>query len=206
MTINANLQKLIFAGIVIFYLCSRFVFGRFIDSFGAYASYAFESLFCIVVIATFFRNKFKLFSKPSKFVVAQIILAPAIGYLIYSVMVTFRMAFPFDLRNSELIVLLLVVGPILEEFIFRQALFFPLEDLLKKPILAVFSTAAIFSFSHFYAYSFVPDQIKSFVLYQTGYTLFLGLWWGSLYARTRAISWTILAHIGLNFGFWLGSF
>ncbi|MBI3534181.1 MAG: CPBP family intramembrane metalloprotease [Deltaproteobacteria bacterium] len=101
--------------------------------------------------------------------------------------------------------LLLFVGPVLEEFLFRQAFWSLFRRALRTQKGAWIATALVFAFGHFFAYFFVPPELKSFVIYQTTYAFGLGVWWGYGIYKTGAISYTISLHFLFNFGFFIAS-
>lgn len=201
---TSRLQAKMLAGILLLiYILFRYIAPNFLDQFGYYASYAFEILFCLNAVFLFrSRLKFKL-NVDRKFIfgVGGSILA---GIIVFVFTKPLGLSIPFDLKNPEFIFLLIVFGPILEEFIFRFAFWHALSILVtEKHVLAL--TTIIFSYSHFHAYFFVPPDFYGFIFYQTLYTLLMGWWLGRNYKKSGVITAPIALHIACNFGFFLGN-
>ncbi|MBS1960232.1 MAG: CPBP family intramembrane metalloprotease [Bdellovibrionales bacterium] len=164
----------------------------------------------------FFANgKFRLRFGASRIAGALVATSLLMGTLTFKMASWIGLSIPFDHlefgnpAHHVMIALLLVVGSIIEELLYRQALWFSLEAMTDRwPRVVAWAplvvTALLFSIGHLEAYSTVPPEYKSFVLFQTGYTLALGLWWGRIYQEGRSVGLTILLHMGYNFGFLLG--
>lgn len=192
-------------GLVAAYLAVRFLFTRQLDGFGMYASYAFEAAFVALCLALH-RKKFRLLPpKLPRAFLAQAAAALMLGMAVYQATKPFDIVIPFDFTRAETVFFLLAVGPLLEELLFRQALWHALGSALKDPRRVLLATAALFSFAHFHAYFFMPEPLQPFVLYQTAYTLALGLWWGFSFQRSeQAFLVPLTLHFGFNLGFYLG--
>ena len=113
------------------------------------------------------------------------------------------MLIPFDFRSSETILFLLLIGPVLEEFVFRGAMWKLIEAWCSKSFVLILLTSLIFSYSHYQAVFSVPEEYKSFIYYQTAYTFILAFICAWLRLSTGLIA-AIVAHLLFNFGFWLG--
>ncbi|OQW46105.1 MAG: hypothetical protein A4S09_16860 [Proteobacteria bacterium SG_bin7] len=186
------------------YIGLRFIYPASLDQIGPYAPYAFEVIFCINAVYLF-RSRLKLKIKFNKTIFWYLLTTTVAGFCVFSLALPLGLFIPFNLKNPELIFLLIVIGPILEEFIFRFAFWHALEKLFSNK-LALPLTTVIFSYSHFQAYFLVPADFKHFVIYQTIYTLFLGWWLGSCYRKYSVLSIPILFHIVFNLGFLVGFF
>ncbi len=186
------------------YLIIRFAFTQWLDTLGAYASYGFEVV--DVSIAGFlaghtFLKYFKI-TRPMLICSVGSLIA---GFAIFRIAGFAGIQIPFDLRGTETLMFLLLVAPILEELIFRFFLWQPIEWLGRKPIIAWVVTSLMFSYSHLHSIWFVPKEIHTFIVYQTIYTLFLGLACGFFIFRNKSVAGAILIHFAFNLGFYLGS-
>lgn len=201
----------VFAAIwLIVFIIVRATLVPWLDSIHPYAEFAFEIIFVLLSLLFFGDGRFKLKFYADKFAFALISLSLLLGTLTYKMAEWNGLKIPFALEDRETLVLLLLVGPILEELVYRQALWFTIEamtDRWKRVVTWApwILTSAFFSLGHLDAYSSVPEELKSYILYQGGYTLAIALWWGRVYQDTRSVGLTILLHMGFNFGFWLGS-
>ena len=199
-----NTRSIFWTLLAIIYLVTRFVFTQKLDSMGTYASYVFEVADVGIVILLAGRTFFNYFS------ISKVALFGAAGSLVAGIAV-FRAAgflsiqIPFDLKGTETLLFLLLIAPVLEELIFRFFLWQPIDRLTRKPLIPWISTSILFSYSHLHAMWFVPKEIQSFIVYQTIYTLFLGLASGYFVFKYRSIAGAIAIHFTFNLGFYLGS-
>lgn len=186
------------------YLIIRFVFTNWLDSFGPYASYWLEVI--DVCIAWFLAgsNFFNYFTVDRKILFCSL-GSLFVGFAIFRITGFAEIQIPFDLKGTETLVFLLLVAPFLEELIFRFFIWQPIEWLTGKPIIAWLVTSLMFSYSHLHSIWFLPKEIHSFVVYQTIYTLILGLACGFFKFRNNSIAGAVLVHFGFNLGFYLGS-
>ena len=201
----ANRSKLIGALLVGGYILLRMVADPFFwRNFSEYYSYAFEVGF--VALACFlFRGRFKFLSRPSKDDAIAIIAAAVGGLLVYRAASWVGVPIPFDLNATETIFLLLVLGPILEEAVFRLAIWEGFQALTGNSCATLVATTLLFAAGHFAAYWFVPAEFHGFVIYQTSYVILLGLAAGWRRRQTNAISSAVVVHFGFNAGFFLAS-
>ncbi len=168
--------------------------------FGPNGDYWFEVLFCILALILHFKRILFLFNKR---LIKLYTLSLAGGFLTLLGAKLFKLTIPFDLTEFSNIMLLVLWGPILEEFLFRFALYWPLHAGLGK-VIAGLITSLFFSYCHFHAYFLVPRNLKSFVIYQTIYTFIIGYWWVEEYQKERNLVAPLGMHILFNFGFYLG--
>jgi membrane protease YdiL (CAAX protease family) len=112
---------------------------------------------------------------------------------------------PFSLRDPETVWFLLVAGPVLEELIFRGALWKLFEVVTGSALPAYLFTAVLFSYSEFHLIHQVKPEYADFVRYQASFCLGLGLFCGGMRMK---YGWraALITHAIFNFGFWLGSF
>lgn len=204
---NNDRLKLRFIGwyiLVSLYLVIRFGFTKQLDSLGNYGSYIFEVLCVSVALALFGKNIFSSL-KVSKSAFYGMVIALGAGFGIFKTASVLKIAIPFDLKGTETLLFLLVVAPILEESIFRFLVWQPIQYISQRPIVALVATSLIFSYSHLHAIWFVPPEIHNFIIYQTGYTLLLGLACGFYIYRHSSLASAILIHFAFNLGFYLAS-
>jgi membrane protease YdiL (CAAX protease family) len=95
--------------------------------------------------------------------------------------------------------ILVVYAPIVEEVLFRYALWTPLEHRF-GPYPALITTSVIFSLSHLFGYFDAPAQLREALLAQGAVTLAFGMVIGAIYLRTRSISIAMLGHAFANLG------
>jgi membrane protease YdiL (CAAX protease family) len=200
-------KKLVFSAwmfLAIFYLIVRFGFTRQLDQMGAYTSYIFEIM--LTLVAVFFsRTELKTMFSIPKGALASIPLSFLAGFFIFEIAVIQEIRIPFNLGGTETVIFLLLVAPILEEFIFRFFLYEPVHRLAKSSVVPWIFTTVIFSYSHLHAIWFVPEAIHQFIIYQTIYTLGLGLACGFFVFRYRSLGCAIIVHFLFNLGFYVGS-
>lgn len=186
------------------YLVIRFGFTTQLDALGTYASYIFETI-CLLFATLLLGKKTLTALKTPKATLYGFIVALIAGFSIFKVAVLFGIGIPFDLSGSETILFLLVIAPILEESIFRLFLWEPLQSLTGRPLFVLLVTSVLFSYSHLHAIWFVPVEMQNFVIYQTAYTLVLGIGCGYFMYRYYSLAGAILIHFGFNLGFFISS-
>jgi len=134
-----------------------------------------------------------------------------VGFIIGQIAVYF-FVLPFQLTwdwtGLELLLLLLLVGPILEELLLR---FLPLQIarchsklsrwIDQYPQAVAWLFGLIFALVHLKAFYLVPYPVRPFILFQSTYTLFLGYVWTRLLLKSKALFHPLLAHMGVNLGF-----
>ncbi len=191
--------------LVAVYIILRFLLSTYIDSYLPFGSYGFEILFCVVV-AFLLKEKPRLGKLKVKPLLIGTSIGLAAGFLIFKGAVYKNMFIPFDFKERALLVMLLVIGPLIEELVFRFALLKSFEATFKKPMAATILSSLLFSYGHFHAYFYVPEEMYSFIFYQTAYTLVLGLWLSAaFYYFKRSVIAALLLHMSFNLGFYLGS-
>jgi membrane protease YdiL (CAAX protease family) len=167
-------------------------------------AYGFDLAFVLVTYG-FFRKRITLLRKPGALDFLYGLLMMVAGGLVYKCAGMFSVPVPFDFSEHETIVLLLIVAPLLEEAIFRMALWEAFLSLTKNRTVTNAATTMLFAAGHFVAYWSVPEQFQIFVIYQTIYVLILGGVLGWRRASTNAVSSSVILHFGFNLGFLLGA-
>lgn len=200
---SLNRNVLTGIGIILFYLISRLALDSFWQQVSPYYAYAFEVIFVFAVGIIYKRQlrwKIQIIEN-----LLPIMIAILGGFAIYKLAPFSGISIPFDLNATETICLLLIVAPILEEAIFRMALWEPMEKIFKKQSTTLIGSSILFSLGHFIALWTVPEQFRAFVLYQTLYVILLGLGAGWRRLVTGSVVPAILVHFGFNFGFFIAS-
>lgn len=112
-------------------------------------------------------------------------------------------AFPAPFRFLEKPALqLLVLAPLLEEFVFRYAILGAALKSLKSKNLAMLLVAFLFSLSHLPGLWHLPEEFRPFILIQLGYTFAMGWVIGKSRVRTGSVLEPILLHFLFNLCFY----
>jgi membrane protease YdiL (CAAX protease family) len=187
------------------YFAVRFIYDAEVSQVSTYAPYLFEMVFVGVVAAAFSRD-LNLRLELSRETALQAIGALASGAVIFAGASLLKLPIPFDLHSGEVVLFLLLIGPVLEEFVIRLAHWDLAVVLLgnrergRRDIPWAY-TSALFSFAHFTAYFYVPSELRPFVIYQSAYTLLLGTYCGWCRLRSRGLWLPIIVHLCFNLGF-----
>ena len=189
--------------IIFFYIVTRIIYDSFWARYSPYYSYIFEFAFVLSVFS-FYKEKVSFKIKLSQIVIPSLV-ATISGFAIYKAASPLNITIPFNLKETETILLLLLLAPTLEELIFRMALWEPLEQLLKNKHAVLVVTTFLFSVGHFTAYWKVPVEYKTFVLYQTTYVVLLGLAAGFGKIKSKSVFNPIAIRFGFNLGFFIAS-
>lgn len=193
--------------LLLIYLVSQFYLENWIASWGNYAPYAVDLIFIAAVWIHLGIRSIRLGGQNS-FQLGDFLWSigmGCLGGLVFFGAHFFNFSIPFDVSNWEGILILVLFGPLLEEVLFRGALWGLFEKILKRPQWAWWMTSIVFSLAHFKVYFYLPEMYQGFVLYQSLYTLGLGLIWGWRYLQKRNLFPLILMHVAFNFGFYLMS-
>ena len=179
-------------------------FGVFsVDALSSYAMYGFECLFFGTVLAIYRGLEWKTddFTLGS---IVTVFLSLVCGFAAYEFSSVLGFPIPFAMKEVETLILLLLVGPILEELVFRSALWRLGTELVKAPWFAFLFTSVLFSFAHYQMIETAPASYQGFIRYQAVYTLGLGLLAGGVRLHFGLLG-AVLIHLAFNFGFFLGS-
>lgn len=140
-----------------------------------YYSYGFELAF-IVLVFKVYPGSFTMGSITNTQTPMGLFVAIASGALICKLIASAGIPIPWDVNQIEVVFLLLLLAPMLEELVFRYALW----ELLKLPRFTVSErivwSAGIFSLGHFVAFLTIPDLFKPFLVCQVLYVMMLGLY------------------------------
>lgn len=186
------------------YLAIRWGLDPYWREISQYYSYAYELIFSLVV-GWCYRHELKFKIKWSQEFRVGFLPALLGGALIYKLITFSGITVPFDFQSFELIFLLLILAPVLEELLFRMALWETSQKVFKSAPVTLVMTTLFFSVGHLMALWHIPAPYKPFVLIQTLYVIFLGL--GAGYRRIQSGTFLagILVHFAFNLGFFLAA-
>ena len=170
-------------------------------SLHSYGPYLFEILFVVAVYFITRKNQKGLWFFPNWRGLAFLPVFLGAGSLLCWIILKNDIFVPFQVQEREQLFLLLLGGPVVEEFVFRMALWGIFEKLARSDRISWAFTSLIFSYGHLHAIWSVPEQFKPFIIWQTVYTLFLGISLGAFKLRSNSIYLPILSHVAFNVGF-----
>ena len=186
---------------LVIFILADFVFATQIDAVSFYALYWFEALLVLAVFA-YFKGIFWMDQKQKVRWLSLSMLTAFLGAGSHILSHQMALPNPFDFENPEVLLFLLLIGPVLEEFVFHGALWRLLETFIQKKWILITITALFFAYAHYRVIDTVPEELRSFIQYQGAYALVLGGICGVLRSRYGLVAAT-LAHLFFNFGFWL---
>jgi membrane protease YdiL (CAAX protease family) len=199
----------IFAAIwVVAFVIGRHFLMPWLDTIHLYAVYGLDAIYTLFSLFFFAEGRFRLAFPITAMNLASVASMVLLGAITYKVAVFTGVPIPFDLSDPMTIMLLLLMAPVLEELLFRQALWYSVDTAVaRRPWLRqwfpLIATSVLFALAHFEAYFAVPTEYQPFVLYQTGYTFGIALYFGRAWQSTRSVGFTIALHFGFNFGFFM---
>jgi membrane protease YdiL (CAAX protease family) len=126
------------------------------------------------------------------------------GAIIHAGAVGLEIGVPYDLTDPQTLVFLLLLAPLIEEFLFRFVLWESLTLVKCSKLLQLQLTALAFSLSHFMAVFSLPEAIAPFVYYQSIYVVALALLIGLRRQQGGSIWSAVFLHFCFNLGFYLG--
>ena len=196
-------MKVLSVALLALYFVVMFPLLHRLDRLGNYASYFFELAF--IVITGFLVRRRLGFRIPGwESTAPDLGLGLLGGFIAYKLAAPLGLPIPFDLSSGETILLLLLIGPLIEELVFRMALWELFSEFIHGRAAILIWTSAVFSFAHFFAWFSVPAELHGFVIYQTFYTFGLGLYCGWRKQRTGSMVAPVLVHMAFNLGFLFG--
>jgi len=163
-------------------------------------SYIFDLLF-VTLSCFYYKNFFNFSNLDIKGGISRVIgvsILAAISLLITSLS---AIKSPFG-YIEHLVLQILVLAPIIEEFVFRQGIFIAMEKYFKNKNFLLLSNSIFFSLSHMPALFILPEEFKSFIHIQLVYTFFLG--WICTKARLKNgnVGESIVLHFIFNLFFY----
>lgn len=189
--------------LLLVYFVVRFLLIQQVDQLGTYASYICESIF-VAIVWVLFRKRIVLNVRPTSRLGIDAALMLVSGWCVYKMASPLSLVIPFNFGSTETLLFLLLIGPVLEEMIFRMSHWELLSEFISNPFVLLLLTSCIFSFAHFFAWWSVPVGLHSFVLYQAAYTFGLALYCGFRRMQTNSMAAPILVHFFFNAGFYIG--
>lgn len=177
---------------------------QFLQPLGQYTQYIAEFVFslgALFLVGNYFAKKDH--NRKTSFLALAIALVTGLGVRLLAS--PLGLPIPFDLGSAETLLFLLLIGPILEELLYRGVLIEALSNIKNSPVAIMLVSALLFSLSHYRVINSVPAELKSFVHYQTIYTFALGLICAWLRLQGGFI-WAAGAHLLFNLGFYVGGF
>ena len=158
-------------------------------------TYVFDIIFGIVTLLIY--KKKNLIGSIDKVLFLKhmgVVIGLGICLVGFSLLVKFNAPFKFI---DHLFIQILVLAPIIEELVFRGAIFEVHANSKLKKMAIIGLSSVLFSISHTPALWHLPSEFHSFIIFQLFYTLILG--W--ICAYSRALTGGIVAPISLHFGF-----
>lgn len=164
-------------------------------------SYIFDIIFCISCFVIF-RLPIRFGNQDTKGAVSRIIAT--IGVATFSLFIAnlFILSAPF--KYIELLFLqILILAPLIEEFLFRYAIFGALEKYFHNKNYLLLCNALLFSLSHAPAIYILPKEFHGFIYAQLIYTFFLGWICAKARLKTGSIIEPIILHFIFNLIFYV---
>jgi membrane protease YdiL (CAAX protease family) len=197
-------KRILWVSLAFGYMIVRFGLTAQLDFLGTYASYVLEFITVGIVLFLYRKNI------SGSFLLNSAIVKPAVfsllaGFSVYNLSSRIGVAIPFDFKGLELLIFLLLVAPVLEELVFRFFLWKATTWLTLNRVTTLILTSVFFSYAHLHAIWFSPSEIHGFLIYQTIYTLFLGLACGYMVFKWNSVLGAILVHFTFNLGFYLAT-
>jgi hypothetical protein len=190
-------------GFVLLYIGVSFAGWFMLDRVSPYAIYGFQALFGLLVLLLYRQWQWKIKSLSFAAGVA-FFFAFAAGFAVVEACGVLGDAIPVSFKDPETVLWLLILTPILEEWVFRGALWKLFEKITGSPWPAFLMTAIISSYSHYSAISSLAPKYAPFLRFEAIFVLGLGLICGGLRLQFGWVA-ALIAHLAFNFGFWLAA-
>ena len=164
-------------------------------------SYLFDLIF-IGATVFFFKSKLKIGKSSVKLFTIKLLLSFVFASLCIGVINLMGLVAPFKFVD-KLFIQVLILAPIIEELIFREAFYTVFKRAGLPSIWQGLINSALFSLSHLPAIWILPAEFKSFVIFQLIYTFVLG--WVCFKSRevSKGILEPILIHLVFNLVFYM---
>lgn len=198
-----NKKILINILILVVYLIIRVFVDSIWDSLPIFAPYLFDLIYfssCFYL----YKSNWNFSKQVSRNEKLEITLSFLLGFITLYSGELLGFSPPFEFHSFTVALLLIFIGPILEELIFRFSFVSALKNMHGNKYFLMITSAILFSLAHYWSIFSIPQQFKGFVYYQTFYTLIIGLWWGYNYLKYNNMFNSVFLHIAFNFGFYLG--
>lgn len=156
-------------------------------------TYIFDLIFALSV---YLIHKPKMSLRLTKGILPRLFAISVLAFVTILISLQLNLLSPFRYVDN-LFIQILILAPIVEELVFRFALFEPFKLIIpNKNILFIFN-GLLFSLSHGKALSVLPQDFHAFIYFQIGYTFLLG--W--ICSKAKFKSGSILEPIVLHFVF-----
>lgn len=188
---------------ITFLICS-FVLDSTISTYGENASYVVETLLIVAALTvqtTYFRSLLNFPRTALRWSLISLLLGAVTIFAAFWM----RINVPLDFTEQKTLVLLLLIAPLLEEFLFRFLMIAALR-IYCPDWLTIGVSTLVFSYAHLHGFWQLPTEFHSFIFYQAFYTLILGFICGVAIEKWRSLPTAILIHFTFNLGFYLGHF
>jgi len=164
-------------------------------------SYIFD-LLVVASLTVMFRLKFYLGTIAPAGMIARALSVAGAACFALMLASVLKLAAPF--KYVELLeVQILFLAPIIEELVFRHALFGAFKSHFKNENMLILSNAIFFSISHLPAIWALPPVFHSFIYLQLFYTLILGWICAKSRLRTGSVVEPMLLHFIFNLIFYV---
>ncbi len=161
-------------------------------------TYVFDLLFAFGV---YLIHKPKMSLRLTKGMLPRVLAISAVAFIAIFTSLQLNLLSPFRYVDN-LFIQILILAPIVEELVFRFALFEPFKLIIpNKNILFIFN-GLLFSLSHGKALSVLPEDFHSFIYFQIGYTFILGWICSKAKFKSGSILEPILLHFIFNLIFY----
>lgn len=200
---KTRLFRAVAIGLIVLFIgvCYRDWFA--LDAMSPYAIYGFQVGFAILVSTLYKPLEWSKASFNFAGIVA-ILFCFASGFAVFEFAGVLGHSVPYEMRDSETLLFLLLISPVLEEWLYRGVLWRLFERLAQTEWVSLIGTSALFAYSYFQVISSVPGNFHSFVQYQTAYTFGLALFCAGMRVH-YGLKGAFAAHLAFNLGFLLGS-
>lgn len=196
-------KLLLFFPIIYFSIAWFFPWGKIQPDMTVSISYVFD-LFFVAVLWSLTRNKKIIGNIKLNKLIGKIIITGIFALLCIFISHTLKLKTPFKYID-HLWLQILILAPIIEELVFREAIFELHKKLKLKMKYLIIANALLFSISHIPALFYLPPEFHSFIYFQIIYTVGLGWMCAKSKQQTLGISEPILLHFLFNLIFFIAA-
>jgi membrane protease YdiL (CAAX protease family) len=194
-------SKWLFVLFILAYFIPSFSFDFVFESWQQGLTPYYYELGFVLVSIYIFRSKFSLKTKNKR--MTHFLRYFCMGLLTLLFCKIFSTNLPFDLNSNMVKLSIVFIGPILEELVFRFAIWNAIEKITDCKKTPLHVTSILFGVAHFKAIFIITPPYITYITFQTLYTLILGYALGKRYEQNRNVLEVILLHILFNLGFLL---
>lgn len=164
-------------------------------------AYVFDIIFVVLITFSFRLFHFKLFLHWRGFIARAIAV---IGAALFSLFIVNLFGFKAPFKYvDQLFLQILILAPIVEELIFRQAFYGVFDKYFHNKNHNILLNSALFSLSHLPGVWFLPAEFRSFIYVQLLYTFLLGWLCAKSRMKSRAVYEPIVLHFLFNLVFYI---